>query len=212
MNKIKWFAHRGLRHNKWHDNSLFSIRNALKSNASGVEIDIQYDASIKKIVIGHDNLDLYNNIYNTEFSKVLDLTRQFPDKIILLDIKGPNPGLLASTLATIIKPKDNIIISSFNECHLECINYKLPNIPIGLITSNFWKTINLENISLYTFLSIDHQVLDAQSIKNYNNLGIDIYTWNVNNEQVAKKLINWGVNGIITDSTVLLHSCTTKSI
>ena len=50
-------AHRGYSENKNEENSIKSVKEAIKKKFKGVELDIFYDNSIKDFVVTHDKYD-----------------------------------------------------------------------------------------------------------------------------------------------------------
>ena len=91
----------------------------------------------------------------------------------------------------------NYSICSFYEEHLVLPwphkTYITSNIPID----NFQSIIQNLNINC---ISIYHNNLSIQLVNYLKSIGIDVYVWTVNNTYLALKLINDGVDGIITDS------------
>ena len=198
---LKWFAHRGIRKDKWHDNTIKSITKGFRSGAMGVEVDIQLRGA--SLIVGHDNLEIYGNIHNyhTSFNKILEISRHFKDKTLLLDVKGTTDSYkVAQLLDESIREDDNVLIGSFNQNHIIEIQKRCgKKHKLGLITSNLFNINTFNFINNLDFISIDHHMLDQKSITNYKNMGLDVYSWVLNENNVIKKFNNMGVDGIITD-------------
>jgi glycerophosphoryl diester phosphodiesterase len=95
-----------------------------------------------------------------------------------------------------------IVFMSFDRNILNELVKLLPNNKYIYLIYNplkSYKTI-IEELNFEAFgLGIYHHIISETTIKQAHNNNIKIYAWTVNTNQEAQKLINKGVDGIITD-------------
>lgn len=99
---------------------------------------------------------------------------------------------------------------------LERIKETKPEILRGQIYGTFkdstlayYKKVALKNLLLNKkavpdILAPEHLLVDEEYVKEYHKLGYKIYPWTVNDPNEMRKLIQVGVDGIITDKPDLL--------
>lgn len=80
------------------------------------------------------------------------------------------------------------VISICNACYWLCSNPELLKKNIGAC-----KEAGLDGISL------SYNIINEEVAKEAKNLGLDLYTWTVDNPAEAKRLISLGVKGITTN-------------
>ena len=156
-----------------------------------------------------DNGSWFGNKFKGErIIKLEELLDIVPDNITLnLELKsiaGDFRGLEEEVIKILNSKnrKDNIIISSFNHKVLKNIRDLDKNIKIGILYEGYFlnlasyiKNLNLDIYSVHpAFNYVSKQLVDE-----VQNLGLDIYTWTVNNKDTAVRLEEYGVNGIITN-------------
>jgi len=127
----------------------------------------------------------------------------FQGKIgMMIELKGTKPTIsyVSQCVAKVLKkfPLEGIFIGSFNIELVQSIKKKLPyhNI-ISIVNTK-------EDISEHLKLSqcafaFNHTLLTVDIIKKFKEKGKFIWAWTINDSEVAKELLNWGVDGIITD-------------
>jgi glycerophosphoryl diester phosphodiesterase len=218
MTDIIEIAHRG--NSDLHkDNTINAFISALDEEFDMIELDIQLCKS-GEIVIFHDLSINGKMIIDMDFNDILEIE---PDLIkleeffeipgmkeaeIYLDLKG---GLdIANEITDFITDNnlnmDNILIGSFNLKHLDIIHALEPELKLGLITSN-----NL-NDSLYCklaqfeylyFICISWDMLDKDSIEILKLLEIKIYTYTCSNHTILDHMLEYDINGIVTNFKII---------
>ena len=98
------------------------------------------------------------------------------------------------------------VISSFN---IQCLEYALrhsPQYPRGLLLDKWadnW--LQLATKVRCSGLHLNHKLLTPTRISKIKNAGYLLYAYTVNNLQQAKKLYEWGVDGIYSDDPNILN-------
>jgi glycerophosphoryl diester phosphodiesterase len=97
--------------------------------------------------------------------------------------------------------EDRCTVQSFDPRSLIAIHDLNPDIRLVLLfegTSNYQASINEIPFVPYAF-SPDHELLSKEMIDWTQEKGMKVIPWTVNDSERALQLIEWGVDGIITD-------------
>ena len=149
--------------------------------------------------------------------KVLE-TIDFSKTTILFEIKSndnldfyPTPQEYVEIILQEIKDfkyKENIIFMSFDARILEKIHQKAPNYRLVYLTESPLRSTT-KFVSKFTFkpfaIGIFYPLISKKNVKSLKKVGIQTFAWTVNNPEDCEKLINKGVNGIITDYPNLIR-------
>lgn len=106
--------------------------------------------------------------------------------------------------------KDKVLISSFNH---ECIkrfkviqsNIKYANLYGDKRTSSKELINKIKNLDLYS-INIDRKLANKELVKIAHDNNIKVFVYTVNDIEEAKKIIEYGVDGIFTDCIELIKS------
>lgn len=209
------------------ENTLASISLAMKLGADFCEIDVQETAD-GKIVLLHDaslnrttnakgkiwklNLADLPNVdagswFASEFSgekipTLEEMIEAVAGKIKLnieLKING-HQKKLAERVVEIVEKKnfiDQCVITSFDFKEINKVKLIYPKIKTGLIFNKIPK----ENIwsSKFDLFSIDKKLATLEFIQKAHEFGKEVHVWTVNKEKIMKKMIELGVDNIITN-------------
>jgi glycerophosphoryl diester phosphodiesterase len=139
-----------------------------------------------------------------DFSKTTILFEIKSDK----DLDGtfqPAPAEYVSIILKEIedfKHKQNIIFMSFDARILEELHQKAPNYRLVYLTesplrstSNFVADFSFKPYAVGIF----YPMISKANVKTLKKLGIKTFAWTVNDPKTSKKLVEKGVDGIITD-------------
>lgn len=100
-----------------------------------------------------------------------------------------------------LKLQDIVCVQSFDVRALQQMHAINPGIRVALLVEN--KQSLTENLALLGFVpeiySPYYQLLDATTVEEAHRLGMQVLPWTVNDPSDMKKLIELGVDGIITD-------------
>ncbi|EHJ08110.1 glycerophosphodiester phosphodiesterase [Staphylococcus simiae] len=139
--------------------------------------------------------------------EVLQTAKHF-SKQLLIEIKKPNqyPNIEKILLETLKRhniPEHRVIIQSFDIESIERL-YKI-NCPyeLGVLCSKkkYWyKRPDFAKIAQYaTYANPNYMLVTKQFIKEAHKVGLKVLPYTVNKNKVAQKMINYGVDGLITD-------------
>lgn len=98
-------------------------------------------------------------------------------------------------------PLERIIVQSFDFRILKYWNENYGEIKLAALVNNA-KSIdtNLANLGFKPDIySPNFHLLSRSKVRDLHNRGIKVIPWTVNDQKTMKKLIGWGVDGIITD-------------
>ncbi|MCS0788430.1 glycerophosphodiester phosphodiesterase family protein [Cytobacillus pseudoceanisediminis] len=142
------------------------------------------------------------------FEEILD---RYHGKVgILIELKAPElyPGIeeqVADNLKerNLDKPQnEKIIIQSFNFESMKTMDQLLPNVPIGVLTSNRADTTAeaLQEFSAYAdWFNPSYGIVTEELVSQVHSLGMQIGSWTVRSQEAADFLFEMEVDAIITD-------------
>lgn len=120
------------------------------------------------------------------------------------DIFQPKPNVFVDNLMGVVQQKniDNrVVIQSFDARTIEYAHQKYPSIKTALLVPFPLNAVKaLKNLS-YTpnILSPNYKSVNKKVLKYCKGNKIQVIPWTVNDEKTMEKLINLGMDGIITD-------------
>ncbi|MBM7634963.1 glycerophosphodiester phosphodiesterase [Geomicrobium sediminis] len=102
------------------------------------------------------------------------------------------------------KPTDEeVIVQSFDHASMERFHNILPDVPIGVLVSNNPNGISDEQLKAFQtyadYTNPNHLMVDQDLVTRIQDHGMQISTWTVNDPNRMEELVEYGVDGIITD-------------
>ena len=128
--------------------------------------------------------------------------------------KGADPGPIADAVVAAIARhglRDRVVVTSFNPFVLERVRARDPAIRRGQIYGTFadadlrWiEKVLLRNLAFNRrarpdLLSVEHTLVTPRYLAKMRRRGYKVFAWTVNDEAEMRRLIDLGVDGIITD-------------
>ena len=222
--KVMVIGHRGAAGHEV-ENTIASIDKAISFGVDAVEVDVFLCKSGELVVFHDENLSRLTNsnafiesltidsikkidVLNNHKIPTLEEVIKFINERVHLNIelKGLNTAkptyeLLQSLFLDKQQLIKKISISSFNWEELDIIYDLDKDIPIAVLTEkksiemaiNQAKKINAKAIN------IDYKLLNRKVVKKIKSENLIINAWTVNEINQIKRIINLGVDGIITD-------------
>jgi len=134
-------------------------------------------------------------------------------KLILFEIKSeeseygisqPHPDDFADIILKEVSAYQfpNIVYMSFDNNLLEALYKKAPELRLAYLTYLPSKSANayLKNLSFKPFaLGMYHRTLNKRKLKQLRNKNISVYAWTVNTSSDTHKMMDLGIDAIITD-------------
>ena len=222
---VSVIAHRGAA-GKAPENTLASIRQAVKDNTDWVEIDVQ-ESSDGKIVVIHDSdfmklagVDM--KVWNGSLKELqeIDIGSWFDPKFsteriptladVLEEVRGKARLLielkyyghdqqLEQRVVDIVEQAgmvDDVAIMSLKHEGIKKFQALRPDWSTGLLLT---KAIgNLSNLDV-DFLAVNTAMATSGFIRRTQSAGKQVYVWTVNDQVSMSRMMSLGVDGIITD-------------
>ena len=231
-------AHRGGRFSGA-ENTMEAFENAISLGYKYIETDLHITKD-QQLVVFHDyNLDRLTNAsgplhnYTLKELKTLkinnkfqipslnDLFKTWPDIFFNLDAKSNEVIIPLSNYLKKNKVSDRVCVGSFSGSRLKKIRSIFgPKLctsasPLEVLKVRMYSygmpITKIEANCLQvpkTYYGI--QIVDKLFLKAAKSLGLKVHVWTVNDKQSIEKLLDLGVDGIITDETLLLKNILEK--
>jgi len=147
--------------------------------------------------------------------EVLDLLDGHPRVALNLDIKATGPAVepyeqrLASALAG-HDHRDRVIVASFLDVASDAFRHWAPDVSTSagtLAVAGFWRALthggefpDLPHVALQVPAVFGDQVLvDERFVEAAHGQGLAVHVWTINDEREMARLLDLGVDGIISD-------------
>lgn len=214
------------------ENTMTAFRLAMEQGVDYIELDVRmtkdgvlvvtHDDNLKRVagvnknvwdmtydeIKGLDVGSYYDPVYYQEriptFEEVLNLTKGKTRLNIELKPSAHDKNLVENVISLIKKYdiEDSCMICCMKYDTLKQVKALAPDIYTTYVMiiaySNFW---DLDAIDAF---SISHDRISKKIIANVKNRGKDIYAWTVNKEDDMNRVLDMGVDGVITDNPALL--------
>lgn len=141
------------------------------------------------------------------FDEILTLCKKF-SKTLLIEVKKPKnyPNIGAQIIQKLKHhafPTNRVIIQSFDQSFIQKLAETVPYMHYGVLISKrkYWlKQPTFSEIAKYAdYVNPNYQLINKKFISRAHAEGLKIMPYTVNDSQTAKKLIQMGVDGVITD-------------
>lgn len=229
INKTLVTAHRGSSREA-PENTLAALKVAISHKADFAELDAQ-ETKDGRVVITHNSnfkrtARVNKNLWEMNFDEVrtLDVGRRFSSKFkgekvptleeyideakgkiklnIEIKLHGHNKNLVKSVVK-IIEDKDFVdscVVTSVDYNSLLQVKRLNPKIKIGYIAYVALGDISKLNVDFY---SVEETNITSDFLKTAHGLGRQVHAWTINKEEDMDKMIDLGVDNIITDNDTL---------
>jgi glycerophosphoryl diester phosphodiesterase len=223
-------AHRGVA-TKAPENTLAAVREAIAVGADYVETDVQLSKD-DVLVVAHDSdfsrlggvakkvWDLtYNEIraiplggraapgFRNQFTPTFDeLLAETKGRIkvnIELKYYGDHQPGLARKVVQAVRARemlDQVVIQCLEYEPLLEVHKLAPEVPVGYLLSFNAREPSRLNVN---FLSVEQKRLDRAFILAAHRRGQQVYAWTVNTPEKMERLLDLGIDGLITDQPAL---------
>ncbi|GKU25798.1 glycerophosphodiester phosphodiesterase [Clostridium folliculivorans] len=231
-------AHRGFS-GEYPENTMLAFKKASETHCNGIETDVQLTKDGIPVLIHDETLDRTSNgtglVKDYTYSELLKLDfgngQKIPaledfiafskEKNLFINLELKNSiieyeSLESITLNLLDKysyPKDKVILSSFN--HYSMVNIKTldKSYKTGLLydcwiyePGNYCRLCGADAMHPQFLSVLNKKLVDDIKIKDFQ-----INTYTVNDAEYMKKLLNLGIDGIITNYPDLLNQIMQQS-
>ncbi|HET6180637.1 MAG TPA: glycerophosphodiester phosphodiesterase [Candidatus Sulfotelmatobacter sp.] len=210
MSRPLLLGHRGARAlESIPENTLASFDQALADGCDGFEFDVRLTAD-EEAVVCHDPKLGNHKVANSTAQQVAtlprlrDVLKRYQDTAFLdIEVKVKGLERMVADLFLRHKPRRGYVVSSFLPGALTALRAQDPTLSLGLICET--KT----QLRLWTELPVayvipQHELVDADLIRKVKGTGKKIMVWTVNDPADMQRFTDLGVDGVISDETVLL--------
>ena len=149
-----------------------------------------------------------------------EVLSSFPDVIVNLDIKRTAPEVVGyeAGLAKVLRDhrrRDDVIVASFNDLALRTFRSLSPSTATSaatMETASFYQALQtgepLPELPVVAFQVPETfggiTLVDERFIEAAHDAGIAVHVWTINDQHSMQRLLDLGVDGIITDRPSLL--------
>jgi len=221
------------------ENTLESFGYAIGLGSSYIETDVQLSADGIPYIFHDDDLSRLLNMnvkFNSLHSDQIEKLRlfesyqipkletaltQFPNALFQIDLKTDEVALPAMKVIESLNAFDRICIASFSSNRLQKVRKKFPDTCLSMGPKEILKLLlasfGLYNKTIYgdcLQVPVYHygiKLVTRRFVKYVQSIGLKIHVWTINDENTMRKLIDLGVDGIITDRPKLLKEVLSKN-
>ena len=214
------------------ENTLESFSYAIGLGSSYIETDVQLSADGIPYIFHDDDLSRllnmevkFNSLHSDQIEKLKlfesyqipkleTALTQFPNALFQIDLKTDEVALPAMKVIENLNAFDRICIASFSSNRLQKVRKKFPDTCLSMGPKEILKLLlasfGLYNKTIYgdcLQVPIYHygiKLVTRRFVKYVQSIGLKIHVWTINDENTMRKLIDLGVDGIITDKPKLL--------
>ena len=192
------------------ENTMPSFHKALELGADGFEMDVRTTSDAKLVVV-HGSLVGGHSVQNSTYADIRDLGGGYEIPLFedflatfggraFLDIELKAPGFEQEALSLIEKHCDRArtVISSFHPQTLNKVRQVAPDWELGFIYNRTQDEEQRHNFPI-DFVIPQFRLASRDLISEAHGEGHKVFAWTVNDRQEASRLVDLGVDGIISD-------------
>ncbi len=191
------------------ENTLESFRRAMEQGADGFEFDVRRSADGRLVVVHDPRLgacavarSTYARLRATRRGAAMpllaDVLREFGGAF--LDIELKIAGIEAAVLEQTAKfcAPSRFVVTSFHRAVVTRVKELDPTVAVGWLfdrkaPAHLWQELDVQ------FLAPHYRVLDSRLAEAARRRGLRLITWTANSPQVVRRVIELGVDVVITD-------------
>lgn len=203
------------------ENTLRAVRKAIKMGADFVEVDVRMSKDNKLVIMHDPDVDRTTNgngfvkDYTLQELKKLDAGNgeSIPtlDEVIScvkgrigLVIEIKEPGTEVKVLEKINENNlENVMLTSFYHKSIKNVRKMNPSVDAGIIFSCQPVDVNqMASSACANTIFPGYKYLDEKLIEQAHENGISVYPWTVDDPEIFEKLVEMGVDGIVTNKLI----------
>jgi glycerophosphoryl diester phosphodiesterase len=148
-----------------------------------------------------------------------EVLEKFPRMPFSVEIKQFSPPIVDAVIGVIeaANMSDKVVIASFDDDTIRAVRAKRPKLATSLAlgeTLELAKVRTDEDLAGYKPPTLLYQAnagsITEENMRIYNQLGIRVHVWTVNDEDTMRRMWKLGVHGIMTDDPTLLLRVTSE--
>lgn len=207
-NKVLILGHRGAA--ELPENTIPSFDRALEHGAHGFELDVRQTADHKLVVV-HGAVVGSKAVQSSNYEEIRQLENGFEVPLLeevlkrfakkaFLDIELKSPGFEAAAVDLIRSygNPEKTLISAFDTDTLAKIQDLFPELQLGYIYNRTQDEEARHNCPIEVVIP-QFRLASRELISEVHDEGLKVFAWTVNEEAEIERLLELGVDGIITD-------------
>ena len=208
MSKVKIIGHRGAADHT--ENTVPSFESAIAQGVHGIELDVRASGDGQLVVV-HPSVVGENAVKSTAYEDFKNLPdgyevplfeevlKQFGRKTFL-DIELKHGGIEEPAVKLIKKycNPGKTMVSGFDVDSLSKVHELLPALQLGYIYNRTQDEEARHNCPVDVVIP-QFRLASRQMIEEVHDEGLKVWAWTVNDEAEVQRLVNLGVDGLITD-------------
>jgi glycerophosphoryl diester phosphodiesterase len=207
-NKVLILGHRGAA--EVLENTIPSFEKALRNGAHGFELDVRQTAD-RKLVVVHGAVVGSKAVQSSNYDEIRKLGDGFEVPLLeevlkkfaqsaFLDIELKSPGFeqAAVDLIRSYGNPETTLISTFDTDTLTKVQELFPDLQLGYIYNRTQDEEARHNCPIEVVIP-QFRLASRELISEVHDEGLKVFAWTVNEETEIERLLELGVDGIITD-------------
>jgi len=208
MSKVKIIGHRGAADHT--ENTVPSFESAIAQGVNGIELDVRASGDGQLVVV-HPSVVGENAVKSTAYEDFKnlpdgyevplfeDVLKQFGRKTFL-DIELKHDGIEEAAVKLIKKycNPGKTMVSGFDVDSLSKVHELLPALQLGYIYNRTQDEEARHNCPIDVVIP-QFRLASRQMIEEVHDEGLKVWAWTVNDEVEVQRLVNLGIDGLITD-------------
>lgn len=208
MSKVKIIGHRGAADHA--ENTVPSFESAIAQGVHGIELDVR-ESGDGQLVVVHPSVVGENAVKSTAYEDFKNLPdgyevplleevlKQFGRKTFL-DIELKHGGIEEPAVKLIKKycNPGKTMVSGFDVDSLSKVHELLPALQLGYIYNRTQDEEARHNCPVDVVIP-QFRLASREMIEEVHDEGLKVWAWTVNDEAEVQRLVNLGVDGLITD-------------
>ena len=208
MKKAWIIGHRGIAGSP--ENSVEGFEKALEAGVNAIELDVRQSGDGQLVVV-HGPVVGDHAVQSTSYEEFRnapdghevplfeDVLKKFGKKTFL-DIELKHTGFEAEAVKLIKKytKPEKTMVSAFDTKSLDTVHELLPEIQLGFIYNRTQDEESRHNCPVDVVIP-QFRLASRELIEEVHEEGLQVWAWTVNEEAEIRRLLNLGVDGLITD-------------
>ena len=209
------------------ENTIESFEYSIELGSSYIETDVQLSSNGIPYIFHDDDLKrlfgkniIFNSLHSDEIDELIlfdkykiptleSTLQKFPDTLFQIDVKTDEVVLPTMEVIKKTNSTDKVCIASFSSKRLKQVHKLYPEICLSMGPFEVMKLLlasfglyrkkvpgNCLQIPIYQY---GIKLVTERFINYIHSIGLKIHVWTINDEDTMHKLIDLGVDGIITD-------------
>ena len=192
------------------ENTMPGFHKALELGAGGLELDVRITGDAKLVVV-HASVVNGHSVQNSSYADIRKISDGYEVPLLeevlaafgrrtYLDIELKTPGFEQDAIALIEKHCDRslTLVSSFHAPILAKVRQLVPDLQLGFIYNKTQDEETRHNIAVEVIIP-QFRLASRDMIAAAHAEGLKVFPWTVNDPQEASRLIDLGVDALISD-------------